>query len=196
MKEMKLKIEGKVLCMHNGQMANPLNPYAKAMKLLTSKRKKTDEDIMEIARLEWEASLYLQGRVVIPGCNIDRCLWNAARKSKDGKQYRQGVIVADDYCPLSYKGKQIKVNGSKEIPNQELDAFFTEFSYQAIVKVGMQKVLRTRAIFHDWATEFTLYFDETQIDERTLLAIAERAGSYEGLMENRPRMGSFSVVKK
>ena len=196
MNEIKFKFEGKQLLMHNGQLANPLNAYAKALKLLTAKRKKTDEDYAEIARLEWEGGLYLQnGIVVIPGSNIDRCIWDAAKMSKDGKTYRQGVIVADDYCPLAYRGKKIKVNGTKEIPNLELDKYFAEYNFQTMVKVGKDKVLRTRPIFYDWSLECTLYFEETRFDERTLLNIVQRAGAYTGLMEDRPRKGSFSVEK-
>lgn len=57
---MKLRLTGIApLLMHDNKAANPLNPYAKAMKALTGKRKKTDDDLAEIARIEWEAGLYI-----------------------------------------------------------------------------------------------------------------------------------------
>ena len=41
-----------------------MNKFAKAMKAITSKRKKTDEDYIELARLEFFGGLYAddQGR--------------------------------------------------------------------------------------------------------------------------------------
>ena len=45
------------LLMHNGQLANPLNPLAKEMKKVTSVRTKTDEHHLELQRLEFLAGL-------------------------------------------------------------------------------------------------------------------------------------------
>ena len=43
------------LLMHNGSLANPLNPKVKEMKEITSLRKKTDENHLELQRLEFAA---------------------------------------------------------------------------------------------------------------------------------------------
>jgi len=61
------------LLLHNGQLADPLNQYTRALKQQTSKRKKTDVDLMEIRRLEWEGGFYRddQDRPCIPGENIE-----------------------------------------------------------------------------------------------------------------------------
>ena len=40
------------LLMHNGALANPLNPLVKEMKAITGLRKKTDEHHLELQRLE------------------------------------------------------------------------------------------------------------------------------------------------
>ena len=45
------------LLQHDDKMANPFNDYTKRMKAISSKRKKTDDDLMEMARIEWMASL-------------------------------------------------------------------------------------------------------------------------------------------
>jgi hypothetical protein len=56
------------LILHNVQLADPLNAYAKEMKKISGKRRKTDADLEELARFEWHGSLYVsQGQVVIPG---------------------------------------------------------------------------------------------------------------------------------
>ena len=58
MKEVKFKATGVVpLLMHSNRASNPLDAYAKYMKPLQKKRNKTDQDYMEIARVEWEALL-------------------------------------------------------------------------------------------------------------------------------------------
>lgn len=46
------------LLMHNSRLSNPLDPNAKAMKKVSGKRQKTDEDHAELARLEHAGSLY------------------------------------------------------------------------------------------------------------------------------------------
>ena len=46
------------LIMHSCQCVNPLHPISLALKPLTSKRNKTDEDYKAISDLEWEGGLY------------------------------------------------------------------------------------------------------------------------------------------
>lgn len=194
---LKINVVGiSALLMHNNQAANPLCDYAKALKRLSSKRNKTDEDYRELARLEWEAGLYLeQGKVVIPARCIEAALWNGAKKTKNGVKFKSGVLVEEDYMPLSYEGPIIQANGNKEIPNASLDKFYPQFNYQALVKVGNQTILRTRPIFKDWRFQTTLLYDPTVIDERTLISIGEDTGRLVGLCDNRPRMGRFMVEK-
>jgi len=43
--------------MHNGQLADPMNRFTKAIKEITGKRKKSDSDHMEISHLEFLGSL-------------------------------------------------------------------------------------------------------------------------------------------
>ena len=47
------------MLLHNGQMANPLNKWAKLSRQISSKRAKTDADYEEMARIEFFASLYM-----------------------------------------------------------------------------------------------------------------------------------------
>ncbi len=47
------------LLMHNGRLANPTDKWTKALKEVTSKKKKTEEDHLEIKKMEWRASLYM-----------------------------------------------------------------------------------------------------------------------------------------
>ena len=183
--------------MHSNQAANPLGKYSKAMKQLTGKRKKTDADHMEIARLEWESALYLHnGVVVMPGENIDRCIWEGAKKNKNGKKWKEGAFVDAEFCALKYHGKVIKsANSNGNIPNPDLDSGYEAHIDQRMVRVAGALILRTRPIFFDWAFEFPVLFDETIIDSRTLEMAVIDAGRLIGLCEMRPRMGRFEVEK-
>jgi hypothetical protein len=195
MNEITVKLVGiSPILIHNNQGASPISPYAKAMKPLTSKRNKTDADYMEIARVEWESGLYLyDGVVAIPARCLERCFWEGSKKSKNGKNYKSGCMVVDDYHPLAYKGTFIKVKNGKEIPNTDLDKYYEEHSHQDMVKVGGNQVLRTRPIFHDWSLTTRLLFDENVLDERTLRGILEISGRLIGLCEQRPRLGRFEI---
>ena len=47
--------------LNNSQVVNPFNKYTLALKPLTSKKKKTEDDMNEIYRLQFESSLYMNG---------------------------------------------------------------------------------------------------------------------------------------
>ena len=197
MEELRVRLNGQVpILLHNNQAANPLNAYAKALKALTGKRKKTDEDIIEIMRLEWEAGLYLQdGIVALPSRMLNKCFLRGARRSKNGIQYETGVMIREIDCTLIYKGPQIKVNGTKTIPNRELDKYFEHYHDVRMVKVGKNLVPRCRPIFEEWAVECTLDFDSTEIDRRTLLQSVIISGKTCGLGDMRPQLGRFEATE-
>ncbi|WP_439871357.1 tail fiber assembly protein [Pseudomonas syringae] len=64
-----LRITGTSPLMHSDRLANPLLSETKAHKELTSKRKKTDDDHLAIARSEFIAGAYFDDQLVffIPG---------------------------------------------------------------------------------------------------------------------------------
>ena len=51
--------------MHNARLANPLDPLVQEIKKLTGKRKKTEDDLLQIARLEWEGGFYFNGQQLL-----------------------------------------------------------------------------------------------------------------------------------
>ena len=195
MKELQFKVTGVVpLLMHSNRAANPLDAYANFMKPLQKKRNKTDQDYIEISRVEWEAGLYLHdGIVALPAETLDRCLWDASKKTKSGKLYKSGALISEDWIPMDYRGPKIKIKQNGKIPLSELDGFYNHFSHRQMVIVSGQQVLRTRPIFHDWSFTFNIMIDEQVLDERTMERIAETAGRYIGLGEKRPRLGRFEV---
>lgn len=179
----------KPLLMHNARLSNPLDEVAKAMKRVTAKRTKTDEDHEELARLEHMGSLYMDPDIgpYIPGQNFERCLVDAARITKSGKKIERGVFVDTDVNPLGYTGPR------------DIDGLWKDenFRHAASVKVGTNRVTRTRPQFREWQVEAEGEFDSTVINLTELAEIATTAGLMIGLGDWRPRYGRFvATVEK
>jgi len=202
MKQMKVKIVGKVpLLMHGNQCANPLNMYAKALKVFTDKKKKTDQDHIDISRIEWEGGLYFddEGNVTIPGECIEAMLRNAARKTKNGKSVEEGVRVEESFCKFEYpeNGYRLKnkPKSQDDIPSKCLDKMYEKHCDTRLArnKGGGGTILRSRPRFNKWAVEFTIFYDDSIIGERTMLETITTAGDRIGLCDYRPRYGLFNA---
>lgn len=199
MEEIKFKLVGETaLLMHNNRLANPLDKYSQAMSKKSGKRKKTIEDIWELARIEWEGGLYLyDGEVKIPMRVVNKCFERGATKQKNGMLWKSGCFIKEDYCPLKYSGIKISVTMNGEVPNPELDKFFEKYIYQTMVRVGQATLLRTRPMFEGWSFETTVMYDGNVINKEALIQAAKDAGHLVGLcdwrMEKGGQFGRFSV---
>lgn len=191
MEQIKLKLVGETpLLTHNNRLANPLDRYSQEMSKKSGKRKKTIEDIWELARIEWEGGLYLyDGEIKLPNRVINKCFERGATKQKNGMLWKSGCIVQDDYCPLKYAGPTIKVGSSGNIPNPELDKFFKKYLMQTMVRVGQATILRSRPEFSDWSLETTILFEPAVINKESLIQAAKDAGRLVGLCEWRMEKG-------
>jgi hypothetical protein len=165
------------LVMHNPQLADPLNSFSKAIAKITAKGSKmTDDDRFEVARLEFAGGLYTgtQGPFQ-PAPNIIRCMANAAKITRQGRDVERALIPTAVELPLKYKGPRDPV----ALWENEL------FRYPTSVKVGRGRVQRMRPRFPDWSLkgEFELLTDA--LDYEDFASIAEQAGLIEGLGDNR-----------
>jgi hypothetical protein len=177
-----------LLC-HNGQTADPRNTYAKAMKAVSSKRKKTDADFDELARLEWLAGLYRFGdQLVIPDYVLESTMINGAKKSKRGPQAKCGLFFTD-HAVLEFEGKP------DAITDDTLAELFESggYTHTVGVRVGMSKVMRTRPIFRNWTCATTVQYDPDVLNQRDVEEIAVDAGRLVGLGDWRPKHGRFMV---
>lgn len=179
---------GEPLIMHNSQLANPLNEFTKAIKELTPKLKKTDQQHADIARLEWRGGLYWNESdgPYLPGLNVRRALLDAARLSKQGKTIERGLLRIARVCPLQY-------DGPRDIEGLWADERFRHTAI--VVNPGNRaRITRTRPCFMDWSATVSITVDPNMINPRNLLAIAEAAGTYIGIGDGRPFFGGrFSV---
>jgi hypothetical protein len=166
------------------QLANPLSGASVEIKKLTSKRNKTPADILEIARLEWVASLYYsdtEGPIMPTRC-LAAMIRSGAKKKKLGKVIQESVLIPND-VPILYDG-----------PRDFRDMWADErFSITVPCKVGQAIVMRTRPIFSEWKIDFVIDFEETQLNPAELQDILRMAGLRIGLCDWRPTYGRFTL---
>ena len=199
MEQIKLKLIGETaLLMHNNRLANPLDKYSQAISTRSGKRKKTIEDIWELARIEWEGGLYFyDGEIKLPARVINKCFERGATKQKNGMLWKTGCMLLDDFYPFSYKGKAINVDEVDEVPNPMLDEFFEKNMFQAMVKVGTASILRTRPMFEGWSCIVTVIYDNSVMNKESLIQAAKDAGRLVGLcdwrVEKGGQFGRFTV---
>lgn len=162
------------------------------MKAVSSKRKKTDADYDEMARLEWLAGLYrIDGDLVIPDYVIESTVIGGAKKSKRGPQAKCGLFFTE-HASLQFDGKPDVIN------DETLAEMFASgnFTHTIGVKVGMSKVMRTRPIFRSWSLVATCQFDPDVLNQRDIEEIASDAGKLVGLGDWRPKHGRFEAEVK
>lgn len=174
------------LLVSSSRLADPLDPIVKSIKKLTGKRTKTDDDQWEIHRLEFFGALYLDPDVgpYIPGENIQRCLTDAARVNKLGKNVERGLFIDTDVNPLGYNGPRT----AEELWANE------NFRHRTSVKIGQRRTMRCRPMFRQWKVQAHGILDTAQLNLDDLRMITENAGSMIGLGDWRPRFGRFSAV--
>lgn len=199
MEQIKVKFKGiNSIVLHNNQAVSPFNKYSHAMKGITKKKNKTENDWLELGRIEWESGLYLneKGTVVIPSRCIKACLKEAAKIRKLGKVIEKSIQIGEiDQvdCVLSYEGSQIKVSLiDSSVPNPNFDQFYKDHRYDAVVGIKDSSLLRVRPIFRNWHVVFNIYYFESFIDLRTLQTVIEDAGRFIGLCDGRPDYGKFT----
>jgi hypothetical protein len=179
------ELSGDSLIMHNGQTADPLNHFSKAMKEISGKRKKTDADYEAMANIEYQAGLYLnnKGQVIVPSRVLESVLVEGAKKSKEGKLALSGMFVDTDGI-LEYDGGAMTLKQLMESPEHRICV---------AVRIGMSKVMRTRPHFKNWRTTFKVSINEQVANQEQLKRWLEDAGSYVGIGDWRPRHGRYEV---
>ncbi len=192
MKKIHVKFKGSTpLMMHNGQLANPFNPFARKLSDLNTEKKRKGVDKLavlgQMADVEWEGGLYFDAEVGphIPAMMVRTAIQEGAKLTRGGRTVLRTVNISPPKIPLQYKGP-------REMEALKADLKFRD---QRLVKVQMAKVLRTRPIFPTWSIEFDVIYNEDGIDVKDLVKYIRDAGQFEGLAEGRGKlgMGRFDV---
>lgn len=190
MKTASYRIEGtSPLLMHNDRLANPFDDFTKAIKAISGKRKKTEDDLHEMARLEFLGGVYESqaSGIHVPGFNVFAMLKSAAKLRKLGASVNRAVIVEEDEIPLEFPDK-----GKTAAELYKNRAYVDMRTIKNGPTSG--RVVRCRPIFRDWSLSFTLAFDERAIQRSDLDMVLEDAGAMIGLGDYRPRFGRFEVA--
>jgi hypothetical protein len=195
----KVRLDGvQPMLMHSNQTCNPLNKFAKAMKAITGKRKKTDEDYEALSKIEWEAGLYFDEKIgpFVPSLNVEAMLRDAAKKSRKGTDVKQSVRVFPLEIPLGYNGPR-NLDGLKKIAFSGEKVNGEDFFDSRGVRVNQSTIMRTRPRFNKWWVEFDIIADDAIFNIDDIIQILAVAGSKIGLSDFRPRYGSFEfeIVK-
>lgn len=175
------------LIMNSCAGVNPLHPIQIEIKKITSKKTKTEEDLINLANLEWLIRLYWDeqnNRPYIPAENIEATIINGAKFVKKGKDIERYFRVLDLKPALDYRATFTK---------EQLQA---DLKYRDTRPMNVQrsKVLRTRPRFDIWETKFTAMYDEEKIDLQTIVTALEYAGKYVGTCDSRPKYGQFTTT--
>jgi len=188
------------LVLHNGRMADAMDPFAKEVRRLVPKSKKSDDTATLMGIVEWCGSMYhTEGgytiadgivqwdkkmRPVIPAANVKAMIIEGARKSKLGKKASAGVMVTHDSL-IEYKGPK------------DLNALMHEprFMLRKQVRVGQSKVTRSRPIFWTWGATFVFEVNPEAINTEDVLEAIMVAGREVGVCDWKPEHGRFEVIQ-
>lgn len=173
---------------HNGRLANPLDPHTRALKALTGKRTKTDEDLVAVMRAEarggcWETE---DGLLGVPNAAVWRAIYDAAKAFKRGEDIKRALSFEDVTMPLFVDGATHTCDEWVASPGN--------IDYRPAKLMG-KKVMRARAkVPAGWVSKHTLELLTDVMDARDLVPIVERAGRLVGIGDWRPIYGKFVVT--
>ena len=173
------------LLMHSCRGANPLDPDVKAMKAITGKRKKTDEDHEKLMEMEYKLNAYWNEKLGwhIPSNIIEQCIVNGAKKNKLGKQMITAIRVEEEAIALI-------CDAPKSVDEAFADTTFVDVRN---VVVNRARIMRTRPRFDRWRLNFDVEVDESIVNETDFLTALNYAGSLVGICDYRPKYGRFEV---
>jgi len=185
--ELRFKLTGvRPMLMHNGRLANPLDPYVQELKKLTGIRKKTDEILARIMELEARGGCYEtdEGLLGQQTEAVWASFYEAAKAYRRGKDLERALIPIPETVPLQINGELVSADDFvKDLDN---------IDYRSVV-VSRSRVMRSRPLADNWEAVHTMELLEDIVDEETLYPIIERAGRVVGLGDFRPRFGTFTA---
>lgn len=186
--ELTIRLTGtRPMLQHNGRMSNPLDPWTRALKPLTAKTKKTDEDHMAIMSTEargscWETD---DGLIGLPNSAVWKCLYTAGTAYKLGEAIKRALSFDDTTIPLLIEGREMRC--------EEWLATDGGIDFRPVV-INRKRAMRSRPrIPAGWQSTHKLELMEDVLDPRDLAPVIERAGRLVGIGDWRPNYGRFTA---
>lgn len=183
---------GSPLVCHSERLADPLDPFTRAIAEISKKRGKTLTDHEEIGRLEFFGGLYCDppldyplnghnGVPALPAWNVLRCLQDGGKRHKRGVDVPRGVYPLSEFAKLEYDG-----------PTDPIKMWKAQtFHLRKSVGIQRARAMRTRPYFVDWQATLPVEVDPAIFDMNTIQMIWREAGRYAGLGDMRPVYGRF-----
>ena len=175
-----VRISGETaLIQHSAEGILPGNPITKEIKAITAKRgtNRTESDDARLYQLETINSLWRdKDTIQVPAQAVRACIEEAARKTKQGPNVREGMVVLE--TTFTYDVGRYGAT---------LDELMDSTQFQSVVVVQRNKIVRTRAKFDPpWSVDMTLDCDDELVDAEKLAAWLDVAGRRIGLGDWRP----------
>lgn len=191
MQSAKVTITGTTpLLQNNPQTVDPFNRFAKLKKSITDKRKKTDDDLIELRDIETESKVFFDSEigVYVPATWLTESICATAFSvAKIGRQkMRGGLFSTENKIKLIYENMD-KVKDITDIVKNPV------FRHSMILPQGKVRVHKDMPIFHKWSFSTQLEFDDTVIDFGSLTKIVKHAAKYGGFGDFRPTFGRASA---
>jgi hypothetical protein len=185
-KELNVRLVGTVpLLMHNKRTANPLDPMTRQLSLLSGKRKKSKEELIELSKLEFMAALNVDddGNYIIPCEQIEMMIacngYTSCRISKNDSLC--SIAVENPFILDSFDGP---AKSTERVNDPDC------LDVRSVV-ISKKRIMRTRPIFRNWTAIGTIYYG-SPYDESRLKKVLERSQDT-GLGDFRPKFGRFLV---
>lgn len=188
------------ILMHNANiLVNPRSGITQLIKQYTSKRKKVEDDLDVISKLEWYAGLYLEGqhnldvngsdivftdgsKPCLPATVIKGMLLSGAKKKKLGTTFKAGIVISED--------AELDVGTTKGTNELWADSNFVDVRAERVQK---NAVMRTRPIFRMWEAVISVDFMPDVVNKADIIDILHLSGKIIGLCDRRPEFGRFEV---
>ena len=177
---------------HSAALVDPMDLYAREVKLLQKKRTKTEGDDEQVAFLEARGGMYVEDidgvkTIVAPTRNIKAMLRDA------GKARRLGTAIED---VLQVVETDFTFSGPTD-PDER--ARTPEYRDRRVVSANPggrtnTKTIRTRPVFHDWKIVGKLVFANGKFNADELYEVMELAG-ISGCFERFDGYGQFEVSR-
>lgn len=174
------------LLQNNPQCVDPFNKFSKLKKPLTAKKRKTEEDLIELGNLDTESKIFFDDdlKVYVPTRWLtEQIITSAYGIIKVGRdKMRGGVFAVESKAKLNYRGMK-KVQTIQDV------VFDEQFRHRMILPQQNVRIAKDFPIFHDWSFETFIEFDDTVVDFSGLSSIIKRSAMYVGFGDFRPTFG-------
>jgi hypothetical protein len=194
LEQTKIRLTGtRPLLLCRGEGANPFDQQAKAIKAISQKRKKTEEDHELLAHLQFQSSAYYDPEIgmYLPVDNLLKCCENGAAKYKESGLVKSQVLIKG-FCgkELDNGAAKIIYSGPKGLDELYKDKRFVNLRMGKIPG-SRTSILIARPIFENWMVE--LLCEYSGITRERLMDYWSAAGRLVGVGAWRPRHGLFNA---